>query len=44
MKEGYRRHDISGRAWNLLEPHLPGRLGAWGRVAKDNRKFIDALA
>ena len=44
MKEDYRRHDISDRAWVLLEPHLPGRPGAWGRVAKDNRKFINAVA
>ena len=44
MKEDYRRHDISDRAWRLLEPHLPGRRGAWGRVAKDNRKFINAVA
>ena len=43
MKEDYRRHDISDRAWRLLEPHLPGRRGAWGRVAKDNRKFINAV-
>ena len=44
MKEDYRRHDISDRAWKLLEPLLPGRRGAWGRVAKDNRKFINAVA
>lgn len=44
MKEDYRRHDISDRAWRLLEPHLPGRRGSWGRVAKDNRKFINAVA
>lgn len=43
MKEDYRRHDISDRTWKLLEPHLPGRRGAWGRVAKDNRKFINAV-
>ena len=43
MKEDYRRHDISDRAWMLLEPHLPGRRGSWGRVAKDNRKFINAV-
>ncbi len=42
MEEDYRRHDISGRAWKLLEPHLLGRRGAWGRVAK--RKFINAPA
>ena len=38
MKEDYRRHDISDRAWALLEPHLPGRRGAWGRAAQDNRR------
>ncbi|PHM22041.1 conserved hypothetical protein [Xenorhabdus innexi] len=39
----YRRHDISDHVWNLLEPHLPGRKGAWGRVADDNRLFINAV-
>ncbi|PHM65831.1 transposase [Xenorhabdus kozodoii] len=39
----HRRHDISDRAWNLLEPHLPGRQGAWGRVAEDNRRFINGV-
>ena len=43
MKEDHRRHDISDRDWKLLEPHLPGRRSAWGRVAKDNRKFINAV-
>ncbi len=38
-----RRHDISDRVWNLLEPHLPGRKGASGRVAEDNRRFINAV-
>ncbi|OKO96210.1 transposase [Xenorhabdus eapokensis] len=39
----HRRHDISDRAWSLLEPHLPGRKGAWGRVAEDNRRFINGV-
>lgn len=39
----YRRHDISDNVWSLLEPHLPGREGAWGRRAKDNRLFINAV-
>ena len=43
MTEDHRRHDISDRAWELLEPHLPGRRGAWGRVARDNRQFINAV-
>lgn len=36
----HRRHDISDKLWELLEPHLPGRKGGWGKVAKDNRLFI----
>ena len=43
MKAAYHRHDISDRVWMLLEPHLPGRAGCWGGVAKDNRKFINAV-
>ncbi|BAC07793.1 tlr1931 [Thermosynechococcus vestitus BP-1] len=39
----YRRHDISDRVWERLEPHLPGRRGSWGGVAKDNRQFINAV-
>ena len=39
----HRRHDISDHIWSLLEPHLPGRKGSWGRVAKDNRRFINAV-
>jgi transposase len=43
MKPMHRRHDISERTWNLLEPHLPGRAGGWGGNAKDNRQFINAV-
>jgi transposase len=39
----YRRHDISDRVWGLLESSLPGRKGAWGGKAKDNRLFINAV-
>jgi transposase len=39
----HRRHDISDRVWELLEPALPGRKGAWGGTAKDNRLFINAV-
>ena len=28
MQLAHRRHDISGRVWELLEPHLPGRPGS----------------
>ena len=41
--KAHRRHDISGRTWELLEPHLPGRAGIWGGVAEDNRLFINAI-
>lgn len=43
MAEDYRRHDISDRGWKLLEPYLSGRRGAWGRVAQDNRRFVNAV-
>ncbi|EIC30817.1 transposase [Methylomicrobium album BG8] len=39
----HRRHDISDTVWSLLEPHLPGRAGAWGGKARDNRLFINAV-
>lgn len=39
----HRRHDISDHVWNLLEPHLPGRVGCWGTAARDNRLFINAV-
>jgi len=43
VTEALRRHDISDHTWELLEPHLPGRKGVWGGVAKDNRRFINAV-
>jgi transposase len=43
MKDALHRHDISDRVWELLEPHLPGRKGTWGGIAKDNRIFINAI-
>lgn len=39
----FRRHDISDRLWELIAPHLPGQKGMWGGIAKDNRKFINAV-
>ncbi len=27
----------------MLAPHLPGREGVWGGIAKDNRVFINAV-
>lgn len=41
--ESHRRHDLSDAQWALIEPHLPGQVGQWGRVAKDNRTFVNAV-
>ena len=41
--KSYHRHDISDKAWAKIKDKLPGRKGAWGGVAKDNRKFINAV-
>ena len=43
MESALHRHDISDRAWEIIAPHLPGKKGDWGRVAKDNRQFINAV-
>ena len=43
QKPAHRRHDISDKVWEKLEPHLPGRPGSWGGVARDNRQFINAV-
>jgi len=43
MDHARRRHDLSDRVWDLLEPHLPGRQGARGGQARDNRLFINAI-
>jgi len=42
-KAAYARHDISDKAWEILSPHLPGRAGVWGGIAKDNRQFINGV-
>jgi transposase len=43
MELVHHRHDISDKVWALLEPHLPGRPGDWGGIAKNNRLFINAV-
>ncbi len=37
------RHAISDAAWGRVEGMLPGRPGAVGWVAADNRLFLDAV-
>lgn len=39
----HRRHGISDRVWELLEPPLPGGPGKKGRPATDNRLFLNAV-
>jgi transposase len=43
MELAHRRHDISDKMWDILEPELPGKRGDWGGIAKDNRRFINAV-
>lgn len=43
LPAAHRRHDISDSVWKKLEPLLPGREGAWGGKAHDNRRFINAV-
>lgn len=43
MTDSHRRQDISDKVWRLLEPHLPGREGGWGDIARDNPLFINAV-
>ncbi len=39
----HRRDGISDNVWALFEPHLLGRVGAWGGIARDNRLFTNAV-
>jgi transposase len=43
MTESYHRHDLTDEQWTHLAPLLPGQKGQWGGIAKDNRKFINAV-
>ena len=43
MEKTYNRFDISDAEWELIEPHLTGRSGQRGGIAKDNRNFINAV-
>ena len=43
MSTDIHRHDLSDKAWALIEPHMYGQRGQWGGIAKDNRRFINAV-
>src|SRR3982074_3348431 len=38
-----RRHEITDYPWDALKDFLPGKEGAPGATAKDNRLFVDAV-
>ena len=37
------RYAITDADWDRIKPHLPGRRGQHGGVARDNRRFINAV-
>ena len=37
------RHAIKDADWERIKDHLPGQPGQHGKVAKNNRLFIDAV-
>ena len=39
----WHRQDISNRAWQILEPRLPGGKGKVECPAQNNRRFINAV-
>ena len=43
MESVHHHHDLTDHAWSLLEPHLPGQIGQWGGIARDNRRFLNAV-
>jgi len=40
---GQFRWPLTEEEWALIEPHLLGKEGQWGGVAKDNRLFVEAV-
>lgn len=38
-----RRHELTPEQFQKLEPHLPGRRGGHGGVARDNQMFLNAV-
>jgi transposase len=39
----HRRFDVSDAHRATIEPHLPGRKGAWGGIARNNRLSVNAV-
>jgi transposase len=43
MEKTSHRHDMTDQVWKNISPHLPGKVGDWGGIAKDNRRFVNAV-
>ncbi len=43
MGPTHRRRDISAGVREMLSPLLPGQVGQWCTIAKDNRLFMNAV-
>ena len=43
MTQTIKRHDLSDRAWSIIEPHTIGNKGSWGGNARDSRLFVNAV-
>ena len=39
----YNRFDMDDKTWEKIALHLTGKRGQHGEIAKDNRKFINAV-
>ena len=37
------RRDLTDERWSVLAPILPGQKGQWCGIAKDNRRFMNAV-
>ena len=43
IRKIHRRPDITEKVWTKLSPLLPGHKGTLGRLARDNRRCINAV-
>jgi len=43
MENSQHRHDVSDEMWEIISPLLSGQAGGWGRIATDNRCFINGV-
>lgn len=41
--KAHRRHDLTDEVWSKIGDQLSGRRGFWGGIARDNRRFLNAV-